>query len=97
VRFADVVATPTVGAVGYLGMAIGLDIDRYGKKPASDELLMNQFVTAGKLTASSKKFGLALYSDDGTGSVASTTKSFMDFGDVTVSPVTKTGTKAAEI
>ena len=61
-------------------MALGKGADRYGKTTPTNELIMNQFETAGRLSATSKKFGLALYTDDGTGSVASTTTNFADFG-----------------
>jgi len=60
VHFANSVATPSKKATAYLGMALGKGKDRYGKQPDTTELLMNQFETATKLDADSKKFGLSL-------------------------------------
>lgn len=80
VHFADVVATPNEHAVASLGMALGNGADSAGATIAADKFFMNQFETAGKLDASTKKFGLGILPDAGLGSAAGTTTSYMDIG-----------------
>ena len=67
VQFADKVPVPSEDATVRIGAALGKGNDKYGKSTPTDEQLMNQFETAGKLTSTTKKLGLGLFTDDGKG------------------------------
>ena len=67
VQLADEVPYPSGEATVRIGAALGKAADRYGVTTPSNEQLMNQFESAGKLTSSTKKFGLGLFTDDGKG------------------------------
>ena len=76
-------------------MALAKGADRNGNTPTSTYNLLDSYVTAGKLTAATKKFGLGLYTDDGTGGSSSTTRNFMNFGN-TSTPSSVDSAKAAQ-
>lgn len=82
-HMADTVATTSDYATMYLGMALANASDpRTGANPdLTTETLMGQLVADGVMT--DRKFALALSSDDGNGSVAASTLSFMDMGSTT--------------
>ena len=94
-HYAKSVTSPNTKATAHLDMALGKGADSSGNTPAATDLLMDQFVTAGRLTSSTKKFGLSLYTDDGTGGSDSTTKNFMNFGNVST-PSSVDTSKAAQ-
>ena len=94
-HFANSVTSPNLKATAHLGMALAKGADRNGNTPASTFNLLDSYVTAGKLTAATKKFGLGLYTDDGTGGSSSTTRNFMNFGN-TSTPSSVDSAKAAQ-
>ena len=94
VHFAETVATPNENANVHLGAALGLGADKDGATPDATDNFMTEFVSAGKLSSGTTMFALALTADDGNGSDASLTTSFMDLGSVTTSATDSDVTKA---
>lgn len=93
VHFADTVPTANDYANAYLGMALGEGEDHWGTTPDSTDLIMNNFLSATRVDAASKKFAIALATDDGNGLVEASTLSYMDLGAYTTSAGSLSGSK----
>ena len=80
-------------ASAYLGMALGKGADFYGNTPDAKFLIMDQFVTDARLDATTKKFAMALATDDGNGLDVAQTQSMAFLGNYDASALVDTSSK----